>query len=255
MPRLQSSRAPSARARRLLPAAVALAALAVASPARAQFGTNLITNGNAESGPGTTGNPPVPGFTVTAGNPTILSYATGGGFPGPTEPGPSNRGTYFFTGGNSDVSSAAQTFTVSSFAGLGTLINAGAVSYTLSGFLGGFGGQEDNATLMARFLGAGSTLIGSATIGPVTAADRNGATGLFFRTTAGALPTGTQSVQFVLTMTKLQGSDNDGYADNLSFVLANAGGPTAVAPEPSTWLLVGTGLAAVAGVARRRARA
>jgi hypothetical protein len=64
------------------------------------------------------------------------------------------------------------------------------------------------------------------------------------------LPADARSVEFTLAMSHREGNYNDAYADNLSFVLA---APATTVPEPGTWALVGTGLAGVLGVARRRA--
>jgi hypothetical protein len=54
-------------------------------------------------------------------------------------------------------------------------------------------------------------------------------------------------------MNHLEGAYNDGYADNLSFVLTLA--PATTVPEPGTWALLGSGLLAIGGVAARRNRA
>ena len=85
--------------------------------------------------------------------------------------------------------------------------------------------------------------LGDVQIGPVTAADRGELTGLLDRSTAGLVPAGTRSVDLVLTATRYQGSSDDGYADNLSFVLA-APGVVSGAPEPGAWILMlgGVGL-------------
>lgn len=226
--------------------------VALARPAAAQFGSNLIVNGNAESGAGSTdgGVVPVPGWTPT-GTFTVVRYDVGSGFPASTDAGPANRGVNFFAGGETAaISTGMQTFSFTMFAGLGSIVNAGNVGYTLSGWFGGFAGQNDNAVLTAQFLDAGATPIGSTSVGGVSANDRAGVTGLLFRTLSGAVPIGAQSVRFTLTMTRTEGTYNDGYADNLAFVLTN-NTPTTTAPEPTTIALVGAGLVA-AGLVRRR---
>ncbi len=235
-------------------AASLLAALGLAglSPARAQFGSNLIVNGNAESGPGSaSGNDiePVPGFTTT-GNFTVVQYGAGGGFPTATDPGPTNRGSNFFAGGPSSASSsAAQLINLLPEA---NVINAGNATFTLSAFLGGFVGQRDNAILSLSFLGGANNVLGAAQIGPVTATDRNNATGLLFRSLDGTVPVGAQSVNVTLQMTRIDGDYNDGYADNLSLVL-NQSAPV---PEASTTvsfaLLLTLGLGGLAVGARKR---
>jgi hypothetical protein len=179
---------------------------------------NLIVNGDAESGPGGDGTVvvPVPGW-MTSGNFTVIKYSTGAGFPTPTDPGPPNRGENFFGGGpDSASSSATQSINVSSSA---TAIDAGKVAYGLSGYLGGFGSQEDNAVLTITFNSATNAALGTASIGPVTATDRNNATGLLPRATSGIVPAGTRQIDVLLQMTRTGGNSNDGYADNLALVL------------------------------------
>jgi hypothetical protein len=241
-----------------LSSALAASLLAVAAlaprPAAAQFGTNLLVNGNAEAGPGSaTGNQvlAVPGWTTT-GTFTVVQYAAGGGFPGASSAGPADRGAHFFAGGPGSMSaSATQRLDLAGIAGLLPQVATGTVHFTLGGFFGGFSGQDDAASLTARFLDGGGALLGSTTAGPVFAAARGGVTGLLERSVGGMLPADARSVEFTLAMSHREGNYNDAYADNLSFVLAAA--PATTVPEPGTWALVGTGLAGVLGVARRRA--
>ena len=234
-----------------MPCLLGLAALGLAAPAaHAQFGSNLVVNGDAETGAGSADGSvvAVPGWT-TSGNFTVVQYGASGGFPAATDPGPADRGSNFFAGGPSNGSSSAtQTIDVAQEA---AAINAGAASYTLSGYLGGFAGQDDNAVFNAAFLGANGTVLGTDQIGPVLAADRSSQTGLLFRSSGGAVPIGTQSIAVDLQMTREAGSYNDGYADNLSLVL----NPAAV-PEASTTvsfgLLLMLGFGGLTVTAKRR---
>ena len=73
--------------------------------------------------------------------------------------------------------------------------------------------------LAIRFLDAANEVIDTAAIGPVTNADRNSQTGLLLRQETGFVPSGTRSIGVELQMTRLNGTYNDGYADNLSLVL------------------------------------
>lgn len=235
-------------------AASLLAALNLAglSPAQAQFGSNLIVNGNAEAGPSSpSGNDvePVPGFTTT-GNFTVGQFGPAGSFFTTTDP---DGGSNLFEGGpNNASSSAAQLISLLPEA---AVIDAGNATFTLSAFLGGYDGQDDNAVLSASFLGAGSNVLGAAQIGPVLSSDRNGMTTLLFRSTNGVVPTGTRSVNVNLQMTRLAGSYNDGYADDLSLVLSQ---PPAV-PEASTTvsfgLLLALGLGGLVVAAKRKKKA
>jgi serine/threonine protein kinase len=202
------------------------------------FGQNLIVNGNAEMNTGaansTTVVPPS-GWTSTLGF-TVLQYGTPN-FPQSTDPGPADRGSNFFAGGPSAVNgqsvnnartTASQDIDVSSVA---VLLDAGTVSYTLSGYLGGYtlpgprvqGTQEDNAACLLEFLSTTNTVLGQYQIGPVTAADRGYRTGLLERQVSGTVPAGTRHIRVTLIMTKQGGGVsndyNDGYADDVSLIL------------------------------------
>jgi len=238
----------SSRHSRLFIVLATLATAAAAVPANAQFGTNLVINGDAEG----SGQEPaaIPGWSRT-GDATVIRYGFAG-YPTQTDPGPQFRGLNFFAGhrtGNG-LSSMSQTLSFGSFAGLPTLIGQGSVNFTLSGYLGGFADQGDNATFSAVFRDAGGSALTSFILGPVTNTDRNNMSGLFFRTLAGAVPINAARVDFTVTMTRVAGASNDGYADNLSFVLSSAS-PNVI-PEPSSVVLMATGLGLLAAGARRK---
>jgi hypothetical protein len=237
------------RSRVARPLAVLAMMAGVTTSASAQFGANLIVNGGAESGaPGTV----VPGWTTTAGV-TVVSYSEGGGFPTATDPGPVNRGNNLFTGGQSTAfSSMSQTLSLSGIVGLSNLIAAGQVNFTFSAYLGGFSTQSDFATFDATFFDAGGNALQTVTLGPVTVGDRNSATGLLQRIASGMVPLGADNVQFRLRMTRNEGSYDDGYGDDLSFVLSAA--EQNVVPEPSSVVLLATGLGFVGLVIRRKRR-
>jgi alpha-tubulin suppressor-like RCC1 family protein len=187
---------------------------------RVVFNSNLIVNSGADAAAGSTSSGgsvvPVPGWTRT-GSFTAVQYGSGA-FPSATSPGPPDRGRNFFAGGpGSTVSTGAQDIDVSSSA---ADIDAGRVMFNLSGYLGGFSSQNDNATLRASFLSAAGATLSSSVLGPVTAAQRGNVTGLLLRSATGSVPIGTRTVRLVLTMTRLEGTANDGYADSLSLVLA-----------------------------------
>src|SRR5262249_49176723 len=84
--------------------------------------------------------------------------------------------------------------------------------------------QEDNAILRATFKDVRGVAIGVSSIGPVTPADRNHKTGLLFRSISADVPPGARTVEIILTMTRKQGGYNDGYADDVSFMLSGCGG-------------------------------
>jgi hypothetical protein len=188
-------------------------------------GTNLIANGDAESGPGTMdGSMPVttiPGWTAS-GNFDVVAYGATSSYPVDTDPGPQNRGKNFFAGGPSDaVSTGTQTIDVSNKA---TAIDSGSASYTLSGWLGGYAEQTDNAVLLIQFEDASGKALGQTQIGPNTPDQRNGVTGFVQQSTQGTAPKGTRKILVTLTMTRVDGTANDGYADNLSLTLGSGSG-------------------------------
>lgn len=161
-----------------------------------------------------------------------------GGFPDLLSLGPTDRGLNFFSGGPSNsASSGMQHIDVSSLA---DAIDLGQVSFNLAAYLGGYSTQEDYSILSLEFLDTAKISLGSSAIGPVTASDRQGITGLSFREISGDVPIGTRSIDANLAFNRVHGSYNDGYADNLSLKLV-----TAPVPEAESYALFLVGLATV----------
>jgi hypothetical protein len=187
-----------------------------ASGGGAASGPDLLQNGGAEGsaaipgcGPATT----IPGWT-TDGNVAVCSYTLGGGYPVATDPGPPNRGQNFFGGGFANLSTMNQIVALASSA---AQIDTGGVPFTLSGYLGGYGGQDDRTRMTVVFLdGSGRTLGSPTTIGPVTNADRANVTGMLPRSANGTVPVGARSARVTVEFIKSGGDSNDGYADGLS---------------------------------------
>ena len=185
-----------------------------AAQAALQYNTNLIVNGNAEDG--------VNGWTTTAGTFTALRYDAGGE-PNADTPGPVDRGTSLFSGGeNESFSSAEQTIDVSSGA---TSIDDSLVHYQLNGYLGGWCSQGDNAKVTVSFMSAADNIISSVQIGPVSTADRESITKLLQRSQEGIVPSGTHHLVISIAMTRTEGNYNDGYVDNLSLILTQQAPP------------------------------
>jgi hypothetical protein len=203
---------------RLLLATVLLA-LSCSSQAGIVYGSNLVVNGDAEAG--------TAGWTSYSTYSPIQAVDYGNNWVKPTEPGPVDRGANMFAGlGQYAVGYQTLDFGMAS---------SQAIGFELSGWLGGWASQADNALFYVQFLDEFDNEIGGASLGPVSPDDRGGQTGLLLRETDGALPIGTSKVAFWLSMERLGGGDNDGYADNLSFVLAApANGEV---PEPGTLAL------------------
>lgn len=213
-------------------AGLLLCAAAGAAQASVVYGSNLIVNGDAESG--TDG---WLGYDVYS---VIQSVPYGSNWVRPEQPGPPDRGSFMFAGTGA-YAVAYQMFNL----GVAT---AAPLAFTLSGWLGGWQAQGDNALLYASFIDGSDAEIGAAAIGPVLPADRNDSTGLFYRELIDWLPQGTTQVAFWLSMERQGGGDNDGYADNLSFVLQ---APAAVS-EPSPLALLATAALALTWLRRRK---
>lgn len=192
--------------------------------AQCPVNVNLITNGDAEAQQGLTGNTnhDVDGWEPETGAFTVIRYGEPGNFPTAASPGPAIRGNYFISGGpSSALATATQSVNIS---GCAALIDTGNLEFNLSGYFGGLLGQNDRARLDVQFFNGSDIQIGLTSIGPVTNSDRSNSTGLLQRALTGAIPIATRSITFVLFIIP-QAGDNDGYADNLSFVIPL--GPTA----------------------------
>lgn len=235
-------------------AAAALLAFGAGTCAQAQlYNSNLILNGNAEGGAGVGDDNSVslvPSWDVT-GNFTAVQYGTLQ-FPSAASPGPADRGSNFFAGGPSNVLSlATQELSLLPYA---AEIASGNLAFHISAYLGGSAAQGDNATFRASFLDASASTIETIELGPVNAAQRNDITGLLYRELIGIIPVGTSDVLFTIIMNRTDGLYNDGYADDLSFMVLQRIPPIAV-PEPATYALMGAlSLCGLAGWRRIRSR-
>ncbi|AWL03451.1 PEP-CTERM sorting domain-containing protein [Massilia oculi] len=210
----------------------ALLAAVCSAQAAVVYGDNLVVNGDAEAG--------LVGWTGYPGYDMFQSVNYGSNWVLPTQPGPGDRGARMFSG----LGQYAVGYQTLDF---GTTTSQ-RMSYSLSGWLGGWSNQGDNALFYVQFLDELGNEVGSSAIGPVTPGDRDNQTGLFYRESEGFLPEGTRSLSFWLSMERLVSGDNDGYADNLSFILHAPGGEV---PEPgmASLFVLGGG---ILGWARRR---
>lgn len=210
----------------------ALLAAVCSAQAAVVYGDNLVVNGDAEAG--------LAGWTGYAGYDMFQSVNYGSNWVLPTQPGPSDRAARMFSG----LGQYAVGYQTLDF---GTTTSQ-RISYSLSGWLGGWSNQGDNALFYVQFLDELGNEVGSSALGPVTPGDRDNQTGLFYRESEGFLPEGTRSLSFWLSMERLVSGDNDGYADNLSFILQAPGGEV---PEPgmASMFVLGGG---ILGWARRR---
>ncbi len=205
----------------LVPAAPAGAACTLCD------GSNIVLNGDGEVDVGAVGEATVvPTGWTTTGDFRVVQYDQGG-YPTSADNQGGDPGESFLAGGGNDpLSTATQEIVL----GVGDRerVNAGAVQFDLSADLGGFDSQGDNMVVRVDFVGSGE----SAQIGPVTPADRGGETGLLPVSTSGTVPPGTDSIVVTLEAERLSGIANDGYGDNVSLVLTDAGGGPVADPVP-----------------------
>jgi uncharacterized protein (TIGR03437 family) len=182
------------------------------------MGVNQLVNGNAETDPGNTDGYPVPGWNADT---NFVQWQYGDyKMPAKTDPGPSDRGKYFFSCPSSHTQCRA--YQNIDFTSAAKQVDAGVVTYTLSGWLGGDTNYPDNADLTVQFYDAAAKALGGVVrVGPVTQANRNGQRGLVYSESGGTLPTGARSAQVNLYFHKLGPvTDNlDAFADNILFQL------------------------------------
>ncbi|MDP2998207.1 MAG: hypothetical protein Q8N47_12025 [Bryobacterales bacterium] len=181
---------------------------------------NLIRNGDAEAGAVSSdcsGLESISGW-IADSKASVCRYGSSG-FLSANAPGPSDRGSNFFAGGSSERSMIYQVIDVSSSA---AQIDAGTLPYTLSGWLGGLAEQDDSAKLTATFQSASGEPLAYPSIGPVLAADRNRVSGLVLKSTSGIVPRNARRIVVDLTFSRASGTNNDGYADNLSLAFTSA---------------------------------
>src|SRR3954452_8058170 len=138
-----------------------LAVLVLAAPAAADITAgNLIQNPGAESQT----------MAPWAGTVSPITYGFQD-YPSRAIADQYTGGCYFFSAGGASTNAAAsQTVDLSGV----SEITGGNVVATLSGYLGGFGAQDDNARVQVDFFktGGGTAVGNPIVIGPVTAADR-----------------------------------------------------------------------------------
>lgn len=213
--------------------AAALFGLACSSQAAVLYGDNLVVNGDAEAG--------MSGWTGYGQYDAFQAVNYGSNWVLPTQPGPADRGNAMFAGaGQYAVGYQTLDFGVTT---------ARSIAYSLSGWLGGWSNQGDNALFYVQFLDEFDNEIGGSAIGPVTPEDRGDQTGLFYREAGGFMPSGTRKLSFWLSMERLVAGDNDGYADNLSFILQE---PAHDVPEPGMASMFLLGVGALGWMRRRR---
>lgn len=179
------------------------------------YDTELVVNGSGEAGPASSNGMtvvPAPGWTSFGGF-TVVAYGASG-FP-VTGPG---RGSKFFAGGPDALfSTASQDISLQAIAGD---VDSGGVGYDLGAWLGGYGSQDDSASVTLLFNDSQGQSLGTAGIQGPFATERQFSTKLVWLVDSGFVPVGTRSITIVISMARTTGTYNDGYADGVSLRLS-----------------------------------
>jgi hypothetical protein len=208
----------------------ALATAAAVPPAWAAGSGNLIVDGSG--GAGTCSDDfnavtTVPGWTVLQGDPAIDC----GDIALMNTPHAQPLGPAFLADGPYGDAALTQTADLSSAA---AAIDAGGVTFALSGWLGGWAEYSGQAVVTVTFLdGSGTPLGQPATLSGVTATVRRNQSGFVERSTGGAVPPGARAANVLLQFVDTTQSYNDGFADKLSLTLSTPVTPPKLSPPPS----------------------
>ncbi|HSY28432.1 MAG TPA: alkaline phosphatase family protein [Burkholderiaceae bacterium] len=207
------------------------ALLALTGVSHAASSGNLIVNGGGETGLCTTdwnAVKTVPGWQVLLGNPSLMCYSVAS-FATPPSPAAGNA---FISDGPYGDSALMQSINVASAA---STIDTGSVTYSLSGWLGGYGSYAGQAVVTATFLdGSGNVLGKPGELFGVTASARGNTNTFIAKSNTGVVPVGTRSIAVQLQFINTSASYNIGYADNLSLTLSTPVAAPTLQPPAST---------------------
>jgi hypothetical protein len=210
---------------------VGMTMLGIVSTSQAADSGNLIVNGGGETGLCTTdwkAVKTVPGWQVLLGNPSLVCYSVAS-FSTPSSPAAGNA---FIADGPYGDSALMQTINIASAA---ATIDAGSVTYSLSGWLGGYGSEAGQAVVTATFLdGSGNVLGKPGELFGVTASARANANAFIAKSDTGTVPVGARSIAVQVQFINTSSSYNIGYADNLSLTLSTPIAAATLQPPAST---------------------
>ncbi|CAF1158938.1 unnamed protein product [Adineta ricciae] len=178
--------------------------------------SNWVVNGDGETGPCNTMNNVLhPTDWNYSGTVTQVTYNNSVANQKTTDPGPSNRGRCHFYGQTSAVTTMWQVIDMTTAITPAQLDNQ-TMAFDLSAWIGGYMDQDDNAQVSLTFVNQANQTVGNTTaLGPVLAADRAGITSLLYRKATGQVPVGARSFKVSVTMTRVNGTTNDGDVDNI----------------------------------------
>ena len=224
-----------------------MGALELQPPAPAPVAGNALFNPGAEAGTPADDDmsSPAPPQWTRSGAFTFVRYGTTAGqfaFPSQRVGEALGAGDAFYTAGPGKGNSATQVVDVREAA---PEIDLGQGATMLSALLGGYRGSADGAIVEAGFRDPRGAALGSLQIGPVTAADRAGATNLLLRAVSGAIPPLTRTIAVTLRSVPASGSYDDAYFDSVALAPTVAG----AAPHEDPASAAGRRLRPFAGVA------
>ena len=100
------------------------------------------------------------------------------------------------------------------------LIDALAVKFNVSAWIGGLTNQDDSALLSLTFLDQSNRTVGSSVnLGPVLSIDRGSASALIFQQMNGFVPIRARLATLLVAITRANGVQNNGDIDNVAFYL------------------------------------
>jgi hypothetical protein len=223
--------------------AVLAAATAIGASARPEAARNLLKNGGAEAGPGSsdvrTPVAAIPGWEAAVddrgGQFNVLVYKSispkdaqrGNFWPSTQASRLIKGGKKLFYGGYMAPGRTSSTLTQSvNVASQAKAIDAGKLSATLAAALGGVGNTNDKITVSAVFQNASGKKLGLIRIGPVPKeqwdkvfSNRGHSTALLERSATKDVPKNTRTIAVTLSTVKLDGANSDAIADNISLKL------------------------------------
>jgi len=125
--------------------------------------------------------------------------------------------SFFYGGQNNAYSDAVQTIDVTP---LESLIDSGAQA-RLSAYMGGYGTQNDQGTVIVTFLDAVGASLGAFQIGPQGGSNQK----MIFHEQSAAVPSGARSLEVKMTAKRNAGAENSVFIDNLVLTLSPAASP------------------------------
>jgi YVTN family beta-propeller protein len=202
-------------------ASVSAETVAAATAPAAPPGSNLLLNPGA--GAGDTSKlgwdaVTIPGWQVSQGLPTVVSYGTRR-FPGASGAQPPGHPARLFAGGAGGTAVLTQQVPLRTAAGHGV---PPGTTYRISAWLGGT--VVSKASLEVIFLSAGGKALGERRIGPVGGAGDASHPEFAWRQGSGTLPRGTRSARAVLDLATSLTNYNGPYAPQVGYDRATAGG-------------------------------